>query len=256
MLITNQCCARELQNRKLQGIYRIHEPPDVKDVTELRENEPDLFTRAPVSLQELSSARRSDSNLHEPGFRLYLHLVQKAKGNPAKINRILRSMQKAHYDSNPFGHWALNWQDYAHFTAPIRRYTDLWCHRELARSSAEAQQPRAHNVVELCDLISANEITIQKNERSALKVCAAWLLRERIGDEMTGTISGMEEWGVFVTLDDPPTDGLVRFRDLPGNDYWYFNREKSCVVGRRSRRTYFRGDKVVVQVLRVNPLKA
>lgn len=255
MLIANQCCARELVKRSLQGIYRIHEAPDLQDIQDLYYADPGLFQKAPVLIKEIGDTRRGDSNLNPAAFALYRHMIQVAQGDDQRIFRILRSMQKAHYDSNPFGHFALNWQDYAHFTSPIRRYADLWCHRELSRRGREIKAPRAHDIVEVCDVLSANEIKNQKIERTALKLCSAWMLREHIGDEFDGMISGMEEWGIYVRLDHPPCEGLVRFRELPFEDYWYFNRDKGCVVGRRSRKTWWRGDRVKVMVLNVNPLR-
>jgi ribonuclease R len=68
----------------------------------------------------------------------------------------------------------LNWQDYSHFTSPIRRYADLWCHRELARTAKTEKQERKNSVIEVCDWISANEIKNQKTERIAIKVCATY----------------------------------------------------------------------------------
>lgn len=253
MLIANQCCAKELDRRELHGIFRIHEAPDLAKIIELAQQEPELVRGAPINIKDLPPSRQGDSNLSPDVFKLYQYMVEKAAGVDPKIFKILRSMQKAHYDSNSFGHFALNWQDYAHFTSPIRRYADLWCHRELARTGKDIKAKRKHDVAEIADLISANEIKNQKCERSALKVCAAWILREHVGENYNGTINGMEEWGIFVTLDNPPCDGLARFRDLPGEDYWFFNRERGCIVGRRSRESFWRGDKVETQILRVNP---
>lgn len=255
MLIANQCCAKELVARKLQGIYRIHEAPDSQDILELAYLEPDLFKDSPVKLAELGRPRRGDSNLNPTVFKLYQHLVERAQKDTTTLNRILRSMQKAHYDSNSFGHYALNWQDYAHFTSPIRRYADLWCHRELARDVKSAQQQRKANIVEVCELISGNEIKNQKLERISMKVCGSWLLREQVGEVFTGTINGIEEWGLFVSIADPMAEGLVRYRDLPGNDYFIFNADKGVVFGRRSGLSFRRGDQVEVQLLKVNPLR-
>jgi ribonuclease R len=253
MLIANQCCAKDLDARKLHGIFRIHEAPDLADIIELANAEPELVRGCPINIKDLPPSKQGDSNLSPDVFKLYQYMVEKAYGVNPKIFKILRSMQKAHYDSNSFGHFALNWQDYAHFTSPIRRYADLWCHRELGRIGKEIKARRKHDVAEVASLISANEIKNQKCERAALKVCNAWILKDRIGDTFQGTINGMEEWGIFVTLDNPPADGLVRFREMPGDDFWFFNREKACIVGRRSRKSYFRGDRVEVQLLRVNP---
>ena len=255
MLIANNCCAKELKKRKLQGIYRIHEAPDTKDIMELYYMYPDLFKDAPVMLRDLGKPRSGDTNLNPVAFKLYQHLVKRAGDDETLMNRILRSMQKAHYDSNSFGHFALNWQDYSHFTSPIRRYADLWCHRELARKGAEINAERAESVIEVCDLISANEIKNMKVERISIKVCSCWILKNRIGDDFEASVTGIEEWGIYVSILDPIAEGLVRFRDIAGEDFYVFNPDQGLAFGKRSGRTFRRGDKVLVRLLRVDPLR-
>ena len=255
MLIANNCCAKELKKRGLQGIYRIHEAPDTKDIMELYYMYPNLFQGAPVMLRDLGKPRSGDTNLNPTAFKLYEHLVQKAGDDETLMNRILRSMQKAHYDSNSFGHFALNWQDYSHFTSPIRRYADLWCHRELARKGKEVSAERKESVIDVCDLISANEIKNMKVERQAIKVCSTWLLKDRIGDNFEATVNGIEEWGIYVSIEDPIAEGLCRYRDIAGDDFYVFNADQGLAFGKRSGRTFRRGDKVMVQLLRVDPLR-
>lgn len=255
MLIANNCCARELTRRKLQGIFRIHEAPDTKDIMELYYLLPDLFKDAPIHIRELGKPRRGDSNLNPDVFALYKHLVKRAGTDDSLMMRILRSMQKAHYDSNSFGHFALNWQDYSHFTSPIRRYADLWCHRELSRSGKDIHAERLNSVIEVCDLISGNEIKNQKIERLSLKVCSAWILQKYIGETFEATVSGIEQWGIFVSIQEPMAEGLVRFRDIAGDDFYIFNPDQGIVFGKRSGKTFRRGDKVFVRLLRVNPLR-
>lgn len=256
MLIANQCCAKELERRHLQGVFRIHEAPDTKDIMELYYQMPDLFKDSPISLRELGKPRRGDTNLNPAVFKLYQHLISRANGDDEIIMRILRSMQKAHYDSNCFGHFALNWQDYAHFTSPIRRYADLWCHRELSRKTQdETDAKRAWDVVAVCSEISANEVKNQKTERMSLKVCATWLLRKHLGEEFDATVTGIQEWGIYVGVDDPQAEGLVRFRDIAGSDFYIFNPDKGLVYGKRSHKTFARGDKVRVRLLRANPVR-
>ena len=255
MLIANNCCAKELLKRKLQGIYRIHEAPDTKDIMELYYMYPDLFKDSPVMLRDLGKPRRGDTNLNPVAFKLYQHLVKRAGDDETLMNRILRSMQKAHYDSNSFGHFALNWQDYSHFTSPIRRYADLWCHRELARKGKEINAERANSVIEVCDLISTNEIKNMKVERISIKVCSCWILKNHIGDDFEATVTGIEEWGIYVSIADPIAEGLVRFRDIVGEDFYVFNPDQGLAFGKKSGRTFRRGDKVLVRLLRVDPLR-
>ena len=206
-------------------------------------------------LRDLGKPRSGDTNLNPTAFKLYEHLVKRAAGDETLTNRILRSMQKAHYDSNSFGHFALNWQDYAHFTSPIRRYADLWCHRELARKGKEITAERKNSVIEVCDLISANEVKNQKTERIAIKVCSCWILKSHIGDDFEATVSGIEEWGIYVSIADPIAEGLVRYRDIVGEDFYVFNPDQGLAFGKKSGRTFRRGDKVLVRLLRVDPLR-
>jgi ribonuclease R len=216
---------------------------------------PDLFKDAPVMLRDLGKPRSGDTNLNPIAFKLYQHLVKRAGDDETLMNRILRSMQKAHYDSNSFGHFALNWQDYSHFTSPIRRYADLWCHRELARKGKEINAERANSVIEVCDLISANEIKNMKVERISIKVCSCWILKNRIGDDFEASVTGIEEWGIYVSIKDPIAEGLVRFRDIAGEDFYVFNPDQGLAFGKKSGRTFRRGDIVKVRLLRVDPLR-
>jgi len=255
MLIANNCCAKELKKRGLQGIYRIHEAPDTKDIMELYYMYPNLFQGSPVMLRDLGKPRSGDTNLNPTAFKLYEHLVKKAGDDETLTNRILRSMQKAHYDSNSFGHFALNWQDYSHFTSPIRRYADLWCHRELARKGKEISAERKESVIDVCDLISANEIKNMKVERQSIKVCSTWLLKDRIGENFEASVNGIEEWGIYLSITDPIAEGLCRYRDIAGDDFYVFNADQGLAFGKRSGRTFRRGDKVIAQLLRVDPLR-
>ena len=255
MLIANNCCAKELKKRGLQGIYRIHEAPDTKDIMELYYMYPNLFQGSPVMLRDLGKPRSGDTNLNPTAFKLYEHLVKKAGDDETLTNRILRSMQKAHYDSNSFGHFALNWQDYSHFTSPIRRYADLWCHRELARKGKEISAERKESVIDVCDLISANEIKNMKVERQSIKVCSTWLLKDRVGDNFEASVNGIEEWGIYLSISDPIAEGLCRYRDIAGDDFYVFNADQGLAFGKRSGRTFRRGDKVMAQLLRVDPLR-
>ena len=216
---------------------------------------PDLFKDAHVMLRDLGKPRSGDTNLNPVAFKLYQHLVKRAGDDETLMNRILRSMQKAHYDSNSFGHFALNWQDYSHFTSPIRRYADLWCHRELARKGKEINAERANSVIEVCDLISANEIKNMKVERISIKVCSCWILKNHIGDDFEATVTGIEEWGIYVSVKDPIAEGLVRFRDIAGDDFYVFNPDQGLAFGKKSGRTFRRGDIVKVRLLRVDPLR-
>jgi len=255
MLAANKCCALELQKRKLRGIYRIHEAPDPKDVSDLMQSEPNLFWCSPIDPNKLLKNYNAENSQDKRIFELYSHLVKKAKGNPQLTNKILRSMQKAQYSTQCIGHFALHWKDYAHFTSPIRRYADLWCHRELSGGKAGNGKWETGN--ELCAGLNDAEIINQKLERKALKLCASYLLQDQIGQTFKAEIQGIEEFGIFVSVSNSTVaiaDGLVHVRDIPG-DYYVYNESRGIMVGKRSGKKFKRGDKITVRLIKVNALK-
>ncbi|MDR3001584.1 MAG: VacB/RNase II family 3'-5' exoribonuclease [Fibromonadaceae bacterium] len=254
MLAANRCCALELQKRKLNGIYRVHKAPDPQDVMELMNTEPNLFSDSTINPNKVLKSYNAENSQDNRIFQLYLHLVKKAKGNPVLTNKILRSMQKAQYSEECNGHFALHWKDYTHFTSPIRRYADLWCHRELNKKKAGKWQVASD---ELCSSLNETEIINQKIERKALKLCVSYLLQDRIGETFSAEIQGVEEFGIFISVTDEivaMADGLVHIRDIPG-DFYVHDETRGILVGKRTGRRFKRGDKITVKLTRVNPIK-
>jgi len=249
MLAANKCCALELQKRKLNGVYRVHDAPDPKDLAELMQNEPNLFYDSPINPNKLLKSYTGSNSQERQIFDLYSHLVKKAKNNPSLTNKILRSMQKACYSDKCTGHFALHWKDYAHFTSPIRRYADLWCHRELAGKKGK--------INDLCSVINEAELKNQKIERKALKFCASYILKSEIGQTFKAEIQGIEEFGIFISVSTKTVaqaDGLVHLRDVPG-DFYVYDEAKKTLIGKRTGKRFKRGDKITVKLIKVNPLK-
>jgi ribonuclease R len=254
MLAANKCCALELQKRKLNGIYRIHEAPDPQDIAELMQTEPNLFFSSPIDPNKLLKNYNSENSQDKRVFELYKYIVKKAKSNPVLTNKILRSMKKAQYSTECKGHFALHWKDYAHFTSPIRRYSDLWCHRELCGNKGHNARDIGH---ELCEHLNEAEIKNQKTERKALKLCTSYLLQNQIGQTFKGEIQGIEEFGVFISVSSDTValaDGLVHLRDIPG-DFYLYNETRGILIGKRTGKIFKRGDRVTVKLINVNPVK-
>ena len=253
MLATNQCCARFMKERKTQGLYRIHPAPIPQDITELYSKQPNLFRNtgfSPRALYEIEMGDGAGSAVVPPLFDLFRKLVLNAEGDVEKLRMVLRAMQKARYSISPLGHFALTWPDYAHFTAPIRRYADLWCHRVMFLS-IEGQRRRYKGVEEMAEIVSEREIEVMKCERQASKLCAVWIVRDRVGDVFQGKITGLSEWGMWVELIGTGAEGVVRYEAI--RDDWYsYDPEKERAVGRRSHKMYRRGDAMEVRLIRVN----
>src|SRR5690606_9377830 len=174
---------------------------------------------------------------------------------PAVQRRILQSMKKAQYDARPLGHFALGWQHYAHFTSPIRRYADLWTHRVMKLHARGKKIPRAlqNRAVAVAEEISGREIDVVKTERKGMRVATAWIFRTLIGRELEGEISGVESFGLFVTVTAPYGEGMVPVAPMRG-DYYEKNTETGHLVGARSGARFQLGQKIRVRVAKSDPL--
>ena len=256
MLAANRCCAMMMKSRRLQGLYRVHPAPIPQDVLELFRNEPGLFEGTGFSPRRMFDALDSVDE-GAPGcavvpdlFELFRKLVLNAKDDAEKRRMVLRAMQKARYSEVPMGHFALDWKDYAHFTSPIRRYADLWCHRVMSLSLG-GKKKRWRGLEEMAEGISEREIEVMKNERWGVKLCAAWIVKDRVGEEFDGRISGLSEWGMWVELTGVGAEGVVRYETIDG-DWYTYDPEKDRTTGRRTRKVFVRGQPVRVRLERVD----
>tara|TARA_B110000483_G_scaffold242989_1_gene330758 strand:- start:540 stop:3284 length:2745 start_codon:yes stop_codon:yes gene_type:complete len=255
MLTANQCCAQFLKANEVPGVFREHGYPEEDDVLELATAEPDLFKGAAPVASYFAKKSNPESNLHEGVFELFQILVNNARGDLNKTRRVLRTMQKANYRTDGKGHFALCWQDYAHFTSPIRRYADLLVHRQMSARLAKVQLPHSTEAAEsIAGKISDREIVVMKIERRAVKFCGAWMAQDYLGEELDGKVSGMQEFGLFVEIPGMGFEGLVRYNSMPG-DFYVYNEEQGFVYGRRSNRRIYTGNDIRIKVSKVNVLK-
>jgi ribonuclease R len=253
MLLCNQAAARYLHKHKLPGLFRVHEQPDLEVVEELWAN---FMAREDAEGREAFDARQTGGYLNPAVQNFYIRLLDPRRGAlpPSVQRRILQSMKKAQYDASPLGHFALGWQYYAHFTSPIRRYADLWTHRVMKGHLRGEKPSRALRVraVAVGGQVSDRELAVLKVERKSMRVAAAWVFREHVGREVAGEVSGVEGFGVFVTVSNPYGEGLIpvaRLRD----DYYEIDPETRHLVGRRFHRRFELGQKVKVRVTRSDP---
>jgi ribonuclease R len=166
----------------------------------------------------------------------------------------LRSMKQARYSGRNVGHFGLASDAYCHFTSPIRRYPDLQVHREIVKwiggrlGDGSADADRLESLAAHC---SERERRADAAERDSVELKTIRYMERHLGDEFDGTISGVTGFGLFVLLDDVLAEGLVRLSSLV-DDYYVFDAETFTLTGRRSRRRLRLGDRVVVQVVRVD----
>ena len=274
MLTANVCAADLMEHHKHYGVFRIHAGPTEEKLNQLRT----FLKQVGLHLGGGSQPTASD----------YAELMPKIKLRPDAIllqTMMLRSMQQAVYSPDNIGHFGLSYGAYAHFTSPIRRYPDLLTHRVIkAILQGKNYHPKGIATSELNTNLSPAARKMQAKDRAAGKQKAegdlviwealgihysanerraneasrdveAWLkcyfVRDKLGEEFTGTISGVASFGIFVQLDALFIEGMVHVTDL-GADYFQFDDARHELRGERTGIRYQLTDRVTVQVSRVD----
>jgi ribonuclease R len=219
-------------------VYRIHDLPDPEKVEQLR-----------------TLAKSFGHNLHTDGPPEALPqainaLMQAIKGREEEnILRQLtiRTMSKAVYSTDNIGHYGLAFDDYTHFTSPIRRYPDLMVHRALAHYLAHGKALDKKKLELGCTHSSAMEKRAADAERASIRYKQAEYMSERVGRSFAGVISGLTAWGLYVELTENKCEGMIALRDLPGDRYG-FDQASYTVTGQRTGRRFRLGDELEVMV--------
>ena len=279
MLAANVCAADFLQRNKHPGLYRVHEGPTPERLALLRGFLQTLGLSGhvgdeptPADYQRLSEAARE-------------------RPDAQQINTLmLRSMQQAIYSPHNSGHFGLAYEAYAHFTSPIRRYPDLLTHRAIKsllqgqryrlnlpegmtapppqrprRGATPAAQPAAAKPAprggkaavdlpawELVGLhCSANERRADEATRDVESWLKCWYMRDKLGEEFVGAVTAVTSFGVFVQLSSLFVEGLIHISEL-GAEYFRFDEARNELRGERTGKRYALGDRVLVQVSRVD----
>jgi ribonuclease R len=246
MLLANETVASHLERAGMPALYRIHEVPDALKVEEF-----DAFVRA------LGFALDAPPGAVKP--KHFQALVEKIKGSPVErpiAFLMLRTMQKARYDSVNMGHFGLAAASYTHFTSPIRRYPDLVVHRllrELRQAQVTEERREALEVTlpETGRHTSERERRADEAERELVQWKKVRFMADKVGDVFDGYITGVTHFGLFVELVEHYVEGLVHVSTL-GDDYFRFTEGSHVLVGERTRKAYRLGDHVRVQIVRVD----
>lgn len=257
MLAANTCAADYIVRNRKQGLFRVHEGPTPPKLEALRE----YLRSLGLHLEGGDEPRPED----------YAKLVQTARGRPdfdVIQTMCLRSMQQAIYSPERTGHFGLAYSLYAHFTSPIRRYPDLLVHRviksilhkksylpnlplEPLEESLPASKKSALIWERLGDLLSARERRADDASRDVEAWLKCWFVKEHIGEEYSGRVTGVASFGLFVTLDTLYVEGMVHVSEL-GADYFQYSEAFNELRGERTGIRYKLNDPVQVQVARVD----
>lgn len=163
-------------------------------------------------------------------------------------------MMKAIYSTKNIGHFGLGFEDYTHFTSPIRRYPDLIVHRilkEFINKAAFDKNVLNKKLKKICDQSSSMEKLALEAERESVRLKQNEYISRHIGEEFDGVISGVMSFGIFVELVDTLVEGLIHITNL-ADDYYIFDEKSYSLVGRDSNRVLRLGDPIRIVVENVN----
>ena len=231
---------RERRKSKIPVLYRIHDLPDSDKITELA-----LFARALGHHLPLTGKSVKGKDLQQ----LFKKIEGKAEEALIKTTA-LRSMSKAIYSTKNIGHFGLAMPFYTHFTSPIRRYADLLVHRMLAgHLHGEKMKEEEWTAYEaLAAHITDREIGAAEAERESVKIKKTEYMSERVGQEFSGVISGVTEWGVYIEENEVKAEGMAALRNF-GDDFYSLDEKNYCIKGARTGKKYSLGDKVRFKVI-------
>jgi ribonuclease R len=239
MLLANEVVARDLSKRKVAAIYRVHGAPNEEKVLAFAE------------LAGQFGFKIDDDIAEQPGkLARFLTTVVDPRHAEVLSYLLLRAMQQATYATDNIGHFGLAAEDYVHFTSPIRRYPDLAIHRivrKIARGESLAGKKLKTELGEQAAESSRLERRAMLIEREVVDLYRAMLMRDRVGDEFEGTITGLTEHGIFVAIESPCVDVFCRLQSLPP-DHYESDQNGTRLVGLATGRSYALFDRMLVRI--------
>jgi ribonuclease R len=246
MLLANETVATYLEAQHAPALYRIHEEPDILKVAKFE-----------AFISGFGYSLAAPVNALRP--RHFQKLIERIHGKPEEkpiAFLMLRTMQKARYAPENLGHFGLAAPSYTHFTSPIRRYPDLVVHRALraARHGSLTDETREEWTDELPEVArhtSEMERRADDAERELLQWKKVKFMADKVGDEFEGYVTGVAAFGLFIELIEHFVEGMVHVSTM-ADDYYRFVEGAHLLRGENTHKVYRLGDKVKVQVIRVN----
>ena len=243
MLVANECAARFGFDNKLPFVYRIHEEPTEEKTQSFKE-----------ALVKLNIMYKIGERTTPQNISAILEKVKDTPLAPVVNNIALRSMSKAKYSTEPVGHFGLVLDDYAHFTSPIRRYSDLAIHRIMSEflsgtKAADCAQKYSKFSYAAADQATKTELTAMEVERSCEDCYKAEYMLDHVGEDFDGIITGVTDFGLFVGLENT-CEGLLHTDEMEQGAY-----ESDGMISLKNYstgKTYTVGDPIRVRVMGAN----
>ncbi|HEX6174476.1 MAG TPA: ribonuclease R [Candidatus Binatia bacterium] len=251
MIAANEAVARHLTAKELPALYRVHEGPEKESLEALAPFLLSLGYRLPLKKDKIAPLEIQN-------------LLEVARGKPEErvLNRVLlRAMKQALYQPENIGHFGLASRCYTHFTSPIRRYPDLIVHRMLDKAlrgeklTGAAREDLSSYLVEAGKHTSDRERNAMDAEREMVALKKTQFMMDKIGEEYSGFITSLTNFGFFVELDSYFVEGLVKIGSLTDDEYYYYEKEY-LIKGLRHGRKFRLGDNVRVKVARINAFRS
>jgi ribonuclease R len=246
MIAANVAAAETLQSARSPCLYRIHDRPDAERLLAL------------AQFLERLGIPWSQAQAHRPGdFTALLERLKDHELRDMIAGLVLRAQAQAVYSPKNIGHFGLNLKRYAHFTSPIRRYSDLFVHRALIRALGQGEGGLGDvdkaRLDELGTHLSRCERRAMECERKALDRYVTLYMASRVGALFAGRVTAVQRFGLFVTLDETGAEGLIHVSTL-GDDAYLLDERHHALVGQRMGESFGLGDRVRVELTDADPL--
>ncbi|MBD3834739.1 ribonuclease R [Brevundimonas bullata] len=246
MIQANVCAAETLEKTRTPLIYRVHEAPSQEKIFNLADF---LHTIGkPWNKGEPANTKRFNKLLDETRDGPHAEVVNEV---------VLRTQMQAVYSPDNVGHFGLHLDRYAHFTSPIRRYSDLIVHRGLIRGlnlgSDGLTDREIAELTAIAEQVTSTERRSMAAERDAMDRYIAAFLEDHVGATFSGRITGVTRFGLFVRLDETGADGLVPVSTL-GSEYFTHDDRAHALVGERTGKRFTLGRRVEVKLMEATPV--
>jgi ribonuclease R len=246
MIAANVAAAKALEAKKAPVMYRIHEPPSREKLVALKDY---------LKTFELEFAL--GQVIRPATFNHILDKIAEAEFRAEVMTQVLRTQTQAYYGPQNAGHFGLSLGSYAHFTSPIRRYSDLIVHRSLVEAyklgPGGLTPEEAGSMERIGESISQLERRAMEAERETIDRYVAAYLANHVGEVMEARITGVQNFGFFATIEGIGGDGLVPVRDL-GTEYFRYDETSHKLIGEESGQFFALGQRLPLRLVEANPV--